>query len=92
MSSFTVALPAVQPTIFTMPPLPRSSSVSKVPIHDGVALAADRATESVTWVTFTFIPALTLVVSVNSVAALPTVNVDGTGDRLAVSNGDTATV
>ena len=66
--------------------------MSKVPLHDGVPLYADRATESVTWVTFTFISALTLVISVNSVAAAPTVNAEGTGDRLAVSGGDTATV
>ena len=92
MSSFTVALPSVQPTIFTLSPSVTSSSTSRMPIHDGVPLAADRARAPVSWVTFTFTLVETLVVSVNSVAALPTVNVEGTGNRLAVSGGDIVTV
>ena len=62
--------------------------MSKVPLHDGVPLSADIATVPVSWVTFTFTLVETLVVSVNSVASAPTVNAEGTGDRLAVSGGD----
>ena len=57
---------------------PRSSSVSKgADTRRGSTLAAARATAPVPWVTSTFMPALTLVVSVNSVASAPTVNAEG---------------